>query len=155
MDITVYWRELFRFGVRLTNGDTHLAQDLVQTAYERAIPNNAQNMENPRAWLYAVVKNAYVDYLRANPHKVSLDVLLDPESDWREPADPEAWELLSNVKLINAIRELPIEFREVIFYNFLLDYTLDETAKILSIPAGTARSRGQRGLKMLRELMAA
>jgi RNA polymerase sigma-70 factor (ECF subfamily) len=55
----------------------------------------------------------------------------------------------------DAVAALPLERRAVVVLHFFLGFTLEESAEILDIPAGTAASRLSRALASLREALEA
>ena len=60
---------------------------------------------------------------------------------------PEDYDALP---LKEAVASLPTELRDVILLRFFSDYSLAQTAEVLSIPRGTVSSRQQKALQLLR-----
>lgn len=85
-------RELRRFlAHRLSDGDA--AEDLLQDVFVKAMRQGEGfcTLDNPRAWLFQVARNAVIDRARAAKHLVRLDELeLDlqaPTTGMLEPVD--------------------------------------------------------------------
>lgn len=60
----------------------------------------------------------------------------------------------SNSEMISRINKLPFKLRIVLIYRYYYDFTNDEIAELLQIPAGTVRSRHHLALKQLRKRFA-
>ena len=58
-------------------------------------------------------------------------------------------------ELHDAVAALPLERRTVVVLHFFLGFTLEESAEILDIPAGTVASRLSRALTSLRAALEA
>lgn len=70
-------------------------------------------------------------------------------------AEPEGEEYISTdyTDLYDALNALKREYRLTIVLHYLEGYSVEETAKILRIPAGTVKSRLSRGRRELRRIM--
>jgi len=70
-------------------GDTATAEDLLQEVFLRALRagEGLRRIDNPRAWLFRVARNALVDHVRRRrPHTILPDELPAPETA-RAPVD--------------------------------------------------------------------
>lgn len=68
-----------------------------------------------------------------------------------EDAPEESWDgALDQLPLRQAPAALPEELRAVVILRFFAGYTLEETARALAVPRGTAASRQKRALELLR-----
>lgn len=52
--------------------------------------------------------------------------------------------------LKEAIRRLPKELKDVVILRYFSGFTLEETARMLEIPQGTAATRQRKALRLLR-----
>lgn len=133
--------------------DLHLAEDLVQETFVRLI-RDARSYQYPRPfrpWFYAIAHHlASHAYTSAYARRVDLYAEI-PATRSSEP-DPaewfERWE--RNHGLRQALSHLSVEQREVLSLRFGQDLSIRETAEILSIPAGTVKSRTFTALGLLR-----
>jgi RNA polymerase sigma-70 factor (ECF subfamily) len=134
------------------------AEDLVQETYSRAL-GGAQHFEpgtNLKAWLFRVLRNAFIDRRRKSQREAYVE---DLDSDER-PAEPAPSELqLDQIRALvaedvsAAVQALPETFRTVILLD-LEGMTEGEVASVLGCAAGTVKSRLSRARAVLRERLA-
>lgn len=107
------------------------------------------------AWLHGIVINKIRSYSRTRwrywrtVQKLQRTDCPEELTYSPEPAD-RAVARQQTDDLLLAVRQLSPKLREVIVFRYYHDYTLTETARILHIPAGTARSRHHEALRQLR-----
>lgn len=138
------------------------ADDLVQETYMKAhrFIDKYDEGTNAKAWLFKILKNAYINEYRKKskrPHKVDLDDVIsyhDSESgrgssyhDLRE----EIFQNMMGDEVTTAINSLPVDFRTVILLCDIEGFTYEEISKIIDVPIGTVRSRLFRARNMLKE----
>ena len=138
---------------RLANswcGDKMLADDLVQDTLSKALLKQEQLKEFSRmqAWLYRILHNTWMEYIRAN--KASLDID-DLTLTSEETPDRKLTEQQVIVRVRKAVEILPLTQRQVITLVDLEGCTYNEVTEILDIPMGTVMSRLSRARKMLKE----
>jgi RNA polymerase sigma-70 factor (ECF subfamily) len=137
----------------------HDAEDLVQDAYLRALKFfSGYYGGDSRAWLLTIVRNTCYTWLqrnRAQPLTEPIDDQLEEELGL-DFADPEALLLqrVDSQMVRDALRELPVEFREVVVLRELEALSYKEIAAIVDIPIGTVMSRLKRGRTRLSALLA-
>lgn len=56
-------------------------------------------------------------------------------------------------KVINALAELPLQYKEVLYYHFVLEYSIKETAEILHRKPGVVKVQLVRGKKSLIDII--
>lgn len=142
--------------------DEEQANDLVQETYLKAYRfiDKYQEGTNAKAWLFKILKNAYINEYRKRskrPTKVDFEEIVsyhdaDNDSisgyfDLRE----EMFENMMGDEVTLAINSLPVEFRTVILLCDIEGFTYEEIAKIIDVPIGTVRSRLFRARNILKE----
>jgi RNA polymerase sigma-70 factor, ECF subfamily len=137
---------------RALTGNRDAADDLVQDTLERALSRSAlfRPGGNPRAWLFAIMHNVFVNQVRsaASRRTVSLDL------DSMEAAGQDlAHEGLAVRDIERALALLPAEQREVVLLVALETLSYADTAKVVGVPVGTVMSRLSRGRERLRGLI--
>jgi RNA polymerase sigma-70 factor (ECF subfamily) len=91
-------------------GDAHLADDLLQEVFVKAMQQGKQfcTLDNDRAWLFQVARNALVDHYRTGHESVELpDDLPQPEAV-REPIHA------LGACVVRVLSELAAEDRDII-----------------------------------------
>jgi RNA polymerase sigma-70 factor, ECF subfamily len=139
--------ELFSLARHLC-GNPSDAEDLVQDTYARALTGRFEQGTNVRAWLFRILRNAFIDHARRR------QIVLEIPDDSLDPPDPgpDALRYVTGTEVVRAIGELAVELRFVV----LLDvegFTEAEIADIMRTPAGTVKSRLSRAKARLRVLL--
>ncbi len=143
---------LRRYARALTR-DASVADDLVQDCLARALGklhlwNQGTDL---RAWLFTILHNQYVNYVRRSVREGAMIELHENEPFLTRP--PQQGHRLELRDLDRAIAKLPEEQRSAILLVGLEGMRYDEVAAILDVPVGTIRSRLSRGREALRKLM--
>ena len=140
--------------------DEHIAQDMVQEAYLRALKYyDSLRGSDMRPWLLGIVRNTCYTWLQRNKRGEET-VEFDEERDSgayeiafnRAENNPEALLLhkQESARVTLAIENLPPPFREVLVLRELEDLSYEEIAVVMSLPAGTVMSRLALARAMLR-----
>lgn len=156
---------VYRFALRLS-GSPDRAQDLVQDTYYRAYRSWEQYTPGTRckSWLFTICRNVF---LRGRERNQRHDEILseqapeDPRTLSREApvfaaskdSDPEGdfFRELVDDEVLEAIDELPEEYREAVVLSDLEGLPYAEVAEVLEVPVGTVKSRLFRGRRRLQE----
>lgn len=134
---------LRRFARSLSRNQ-HDADDLVQSAVERAWKNSAQLRPgaNLGSWMFGIMKNAWIDDRRARGRRGEVPLPVDSGSHPAvTPADADAkmW------AVSEAMSKLPEDQRLAIALVLVEGMSYKEAAAVLEIPIGTLTSRLARG----------
>jgi RNA polymerase sigma-70 factor (ECF subfamily) len=144
---------LRRYARALTRGVITLADDLVQSCLTRAVAK--QHLWQPgsdlHAWLFTILHNEFVNYVRRSAREGSSVPIEDVAAIL--PVRSNAIPALELRDLKIAMSKLAHEQRQVILLVGLEGMNYEEIASILQIPIGTVRSRISRGRDQLRRLM--
>lgn len=130
--------------------DVDQADDLVQDCLTRAIAkiDSWQPGTNLRAWLFVILRNAYISEVRRSsrmPFGTS-----DAEDDFRLVVSGGQEASLELLEVREALDSLSIEHREVLHLVAVEGLKYEEAAEILEVPVGTVRSRLSRARSALR-----
>ena len=98
------------------------------------------------AWSRRILINICHEFWRKNPRTLPLEEALSI-------ATTSGLAIEDELIIKEFITQLPDIHREVIHLRFFLDYEYKEIARILDIPEGTVKSRLNRALETLRQLM--
>jgi RNA polymerase sigma-70 factor (ECF subfamily) len=142
------------------------AEDLVQDTYARAFRSwqSYTPGTNLRAWLLRILTNLNVDRgrrLQRRPDEAPLEendyYLANKmvESAGEQVLDQDrVVERLSQDSIVNALAEVPHDFRDVVVLVDIGDFSYADAAQILDIPMGTVMSRLHRGRRLLKARLA-
>ncbi len=133
--------------------DSNTADDLVQTALERALAHWHQfdQRRDLLVWVISIAHNAHMDDRRRRSHLVSVepvDLQDGPDAPVSPMTDPSL-----RMDLVAALARLPIEQREPLLLVTLEQLSYAECAEVMRIPIGTVMSRVSRGRAALRALL--
>jgi RNA polymerase sigma-70 factor (ECF subfamily) len=132
--------------------DASAADDLVQTALERALAHWHQfdQRRDILVWVISIAHNAHMDDRRRRSHMVSVEPmeLQDGPDALQSTPDPGL-----RMDLLAALARLPVEQREPLLLVTLEQLSYAECAEVLRIPLGTVMSRVSRGRAALRALL--
>lgn len=131
-------------------GDTHTAQDVLQEVFLKAMRQDALfcTLDNPRAWLYQVARNALIDTARrSKPTQEVSEQLPEPTPDEPPPVDA-----LQGC-LARTLIELRAEDSHIIDACDLQGQTVREYAQAQGLSLPAAKSRLLRARRRLRERM--
>ena|SRR5215468_577013 len=158
--------QVYRVARRLV-GSREEAEDLVQQTYERAFRSWRQYTPgtNLRAWLLRILTNLNIDRGRRQqrtPQTTSIDEagdyflydrLVESAPDGNTDTD-RVLERLSQDSIVDALTDVPHDFRDVIVLVDIGEFSYADAAQILDIPIGTVMSRLHRGRRILKKNLA-
>jgi RNA polymerase sigma-70 factor (ECF subfamily) len=159
--------QVYRVARRLV-GSREEAEDLVQQTYERAFRAWRQFTPgtNLRAWLLRILTNLNIDRGRRqqrSPQTTSLDTeagdyflynKLESQVTEENPDEERVLERLSQDSVVEALADVPHDFRDVIVLVDIGEFSYADSAQILDIPIGTVMSRLHRGRRILKKNLA-
>jgi RNA polymerase sigma-70 factor (ECF subfamily) len=150
---------LFNLARHLTGNDAN-AEDLVQETYARAFARPEQfHGGNLKAWLFKILRNAYVDQYRKekrNPTQGGLDTInpaVEPPTEedlLRGDAEIHQLRHVVAADIEAALMKLTDEARTVVLLD-LEGLTEGEVAEVLGCAIGTVKSRLSRARIALRQ----
>ena len=159
--------QVYRVARRLA-GSREEAEDLVQQTYERAFRSWRQYTPgtNLRAWLLRILANLNIDQGRRqqrSPKTTSLDTetgdyflynKLEAQVPDANPDEGRVLERLSQDSIVDALADVPHDFRDVVVLVDIGEFSYADAAQILDIPIGTVMSRLHRGRRILKKNLA-
>ena len=159
--VTRYGAALYTFVYRFVSR-RETAEDIVQEAFLRCLRHRRKCPPIPpvSTWLFTIAANLAKTELRRRKRWNWVPIEQDEsETAYFEPVDAQ---LLPDVRvetdaaqrmIMDAIEQLPDEFREAVLLRDLNGLAYEEIAKITEVPIGTVKSRVNRGrLRLRRDL---
>lgn len=164
-DVVPFMGQLYPAALRMTRNPSD-AEDLVQETFAKAYVgfHQFQQGTNLRAWLHRILANTFINGYRKKKREPLQDLSGEFQDDWQVGSDPltppvrsaeaEAIERLADSDILQALKELPEEFRVAIYLADVEGYPYREIAEIMGTPLGTVMSRLHRGRTKLRRKLA-
>jgi RNA polymerase sigma-70 factor (ECF subfamily) len=151
---------LYRIAFHLAK-EKDQAQDLVQETCLRALNSWLQFTPgtNLKAWLTRILYNFFFDQYQEKKRWISTNAQTSPMAD-----EPKQWNIAEGpnpgadapileselrMKISDALRKIPEEYRLPLLLVDMGDLSYAEAAEALSCPIGTIRSRLSRGRKLM------
>ena len=124
------------------------AEDVVQEAFLKLV-RRRPSPDNPVAWLYRVVRNGAISAARAEHRRSKHEARAALQSSaWFVPSiDGE----LDAERATDALRQIPLEQREVVVAHLWSELTFEEIGELIGASSSTAHRLYQAGLRALRE----
>lgn len=147
--------QLYYYALQLTE-DREDALDLVQETSYKALKHQSRlhNNDHIRAWLYTILKNTYINYLRSSHNRQLVhdtDELTQYSIHTGDSTEGLPDEQLMKKELLDIIKLLPQAY-ETPIQLFLTGYSYKEISQRMKIPIGTVKSRIHLGKKHIRKV---
>ncbi len=144
-----YRQQLYRFILKRVSNPA-VAEDLVQDVMVKMLTHRDSLRDGARLrpWLYQITRNAITDYYRTR-NKAAAELpedLLAADEDTAESASQE----LAECCIRPFIAELPAPYQEAVLLSELEGLTQAEVAERQGISLSGAKSRVQRGRRLLK-----
>ena len=146
-----YHRELYLYIYSLSRNH-HIAEDLTQETFLKALLSLPEEHGNIRAWLYMVARNLFFNYREKASRNVSL------EEEMERPVEEK--DLLANMienerklQLYQALKKLDMKKREILLLQYFGDLSQKEIAAVLHITPENVRVLAYRPKKELKKYM--
>jgi RNA polymerase sigma-70 factor, ECF subfamily len=159
-----YLGQLYPAALRMTRNPAD-AEDLVQDTLAKAYTAFAQYTPgtNLRAWLHKILANTFINTYRKRKREPAIAPGADPTADWHPGTDPlagparsaeaEALDRITDTAILDALRQLPPEFRTTVWLADVEGYPYREVAALMGTPLGTVMSRLHRARGKLRHTL--
>nr|WP_312214629.1 sigma-70 family RNA polymerase sigma factor [Clostridioides sp.] len=122
------------------------ALDVVQDSIYKALCSidTIQDINCIKTWFYKILIRTSIDNIRKNARYTNLiSTELSVDQD-------RVYDKYSDIDLIKALDELPIEYKSILLLRFFEDLKIDEVAEILDENINTVKTRLYTALKKLK-----
>jgi RNA polymerase sigma-70 factor, ECF subfamily len=164
-DALPFLDQLYAAALRMTRNPVD-AEDLVQDTYAKAFAAFHQYADgtNLKAWLFRILTNTFINGYRKRQRE-PLQTQSDDLEDWQmvaaeahtstglRSAEAEALDRLPDGDVVDALAQVPEDFRVAVYLADVEGFSYKEIAEIMGTPVGTVMSRLHRGRKLLRTLL--
>ncbi len=160
---------VFRTAMTMVQGDQEAATELAQEVLISAFRHLHQFRGESRlsTWLYRMTVNFSKNLKMSQGRQKARFVSIDQINREKEEENQQRWEPRDEAlspseilqgkdishHLLKAIDSLADEFKDVLVLRYIEDLSYEEISKELELPAGTVKSRINRGRKYLREAL--
>ncbi|MDA0340055.1 MAG: RNA polymerase sigma factor [Proteobacteria bacterium] len=140
--ILPYLQRLYGYAQFLTR-DLKNAEDLVQDASVKVLAAKRQPDEEPayRAWLFRIVKNAYIDRYRQQQRRQATEINFEAIDEISLEYHVRDERLINRVAVRAAIARLKPDHAEILALIDIGGLSYREAADVLECPVGTVMSR--------------
>lgn len=144
--LKAHHRDAYLWARQCCSFEDEMAKDVLQQTYLKILEGHAKLKDASKAktWLFSIIRYTAIDELRKAGKIVSLSDSYD---------SVEILEEVDQTDYEGIIKHLPEMQREVILMVFYHKMTIAQSAEILQISLGTARTHYDRGKKKLKELI--
>ncbi|MCR9220257.1 MAG: RNA polymerase sigma factor [Alphaproteobacteria bacterium] len=142
-DLQTHAARLYGYAYALSKNPAD-AEDLVQDVFVKAM--SAQRAPSDpdalRAWLFRILRNAFIDLCRRTRREAALDVGREAEADeaFEPPVGAEP-PVITQLTVRFGLMKLSPPHREILALVDIAGFTYGEAAEILDVPTGTVMSR--------------
>lgn len=155
---------LYAGALRMTRNPAD-AEDLLQETMLRAYRafDRFEEGTNLKAWLFRILTNAYINVYRKRqrePQQISSEEVEDfdlyrelklHDAQFDETPERVVLDSLVDSDILQAIEDLPEQFRLAVMLSDIEGFSYAEMAEIMDVPMGTVMSRLHRGRKALQK----
>lgn len=147
-------RGVYRYLAARTGGDPHLAEDLLQEIYLKALRTSAQLDAGRDAapWLMTVARRVLIDHYRRSAARPST---VHEEAVAAAVAPDQVGPLLDRLVAADVLAGLPHEQAVVLLLRYGYRLTAEQAGQLAGVPAGTVKSRAHKGRARARQLAGA
>lgn len=130
-----------------------LTQEIFLKCYEKL--NQFNQQATLKTWVYRIASNHCKDYLRSwHYRKITLsDKILDYIPSNSKQVEEEIIANSEENILTNAVMNLPLKYREVVFLHYYEELSLAEISKITTVNINTIKTRLKRAKELLKDKM--
>ena len=149
-----HYQQVYWYLLNLSR-DEERAADLTQNTFAKAWKaiGGFRGDASFRTWLFSIARNEFLSEIRTRGRYPELAEYADLElvSDPAPSAEAQLVECDTAHRLREQVRALPGKYREVVALHYFERMSLRDVSRVLSIPAGTVKSRIHKALSLLKD----
>ncbi|WP_339308311.1 RNA polymerase sigma factor [Paenibacillus sp. FSL L8-0435] len=131
------------------------AEDICQEVFVKVILADRTKVRNMKSWILRIASNECHSVMRRRKSGWLKEVrhYLLSKSQSYNPVEEGVYHRETKEELRGLYSGLPDKIRTVVVLRFINDLTIPEISKVMNIPEGTAKSRLNKGLKLLNKMV--
>jgi RNA polymerase sigma-70 factor (ECF subfamily) len=149
-----YVQPIYRYMYARAGNHSEVAEDLTQEVFLKALDKIGQYHYSGKpfvSWLFKIAHNLVIDHYRKIKKSRSIP-FTDTEVEAADEGVVEVVEQSMKIsEVMQAIEKLPAQQREVIFFRFISDLSIAETAVTMGKTEGTVKKLQHIALRKLRK----
>ena len=148
--------EIYTYCLRMMSGDADRASDVFQEVFIKAFEKAKQfrNGSNVVGWIYTIARNMCLNAIRKeHPCETLEDLTLQESHDRSLAPEYDEEQHFLRKKLEDALRMLPVEFREPFMLREFDGFTYNEIALMTGATLAMTKVRIYRAKQRMRELL--
>ena len=134
---------LYRFAYSYVKNQDD-ALDIVQDSICKSLTkiDTLKDIDNIKPWIYKIISNCAIDYIRKNKkYVINNDLDLD---------DSISYDTYENIDLQKALDELPEKYKTIVILRYFEDMKISEIAQVLDENTNTIKTRLYKALDKLK-----
>lgn len=147
----MYNKELYLYIYSMCR-NREVSEDICQETFLKAILSLPSKHTNPRAWLYLVARNLYLNFLKKEKRRVSVE---DEERLFKESSDviEEIISRETTRRLYRALQKIDSKKREVLVLQYFAGLSQKEISAVMRLTPENIRVLSYRGKRELKNIM--
>lgn len=153
-----YGKTLYGVIHRMLMGNDEEAKDVLQDCMVKIWKNISQYQDDKGkfyTWILNIARNQSIDYLRSKNHQNQLKNQSIEDYVNSSEMQLKSYVQTDKIGLSNLLEVLKKDQRDIVDLVYFRGYTQEETAKKLSIPSGTVKTRLRAAMVQLRNYLKA
>lgn len=141
-----HWKYVYRLCMTYMKSAA-AAEDCTEDVFVKLLTNEYKFTDeiHERKWLTVTAINLCKDRLKSWKHKTVVSIDDEPELAAPEPED--------NSDVTEAVKNLPVKYKDVIWLYYYEGYQTEEIAQILGRPPSTVRNQLRDARKLLKDIL--
>jgi RNA polymerase sigma factor (sigma-70 family) len=150
--VALYYRDLYRFAMRMARSDAD-ALDLTQQTFLVWAKKGHQlrDAANVKSWLFTTLRREFLQMVRRQSYFADTDWAQAAERS--QPISPEVVDQIDARTMLRFLIQIDESFRAPLVLFFLKGLSYKQIAQLLEIPLGTVQSRIARAKAHLYQLL--
>jgi RNA polymerase sigma factor (sigma-70 family) len=155
----LYHDDLFRYGLRLSNGNENIVKDCIQDLFLKLWKNraNLSVIKNIKPYLFKALRHHVFDSLDLvksfDPINYDADLIFEVVYSYEDFLINDQVNEEMRKKVIGLLNQLSSRQREAIYLRYFEELDFNSISQVMNINVQSVRNSLRRGLQVMRELL--